>query len=488
MAKAENVSILERHVEKLLLLVCVVLFGYAASRWAMETPVSLKVIGPSGKRIKSNVGPEQVDRMLEQAALSVKDAYDGTVEPVEPVPPVAGNTQKFKQIEPREAEGVDLGLSQLPVETDAYVDDPSGDKPDLAQIQALMPAPAAPTLMAGLELPKQDTLEDKLVARGVVVYPLEKLRTAWMEKVKDTSVGVPFVAVSDVVVEVQQKQADGSWPAEGTVVSTVRLDKAGKPVEVPPVPPFTGQNITAVRDERNKVGEPNLQASILRPEYYRIWDVNRDDWAPWQTKLKQIQFGPGEVAVWFHDEATMALGGTYRYRVRLRLINPLLTYEDAVPSKRKTDAAVLYVETPFSEWSQPAKIRRQVEFFLTGASEMTGQMAVTVYVHKWGQTVSKRFRVVPGEPIGGKTTVNLRDPLGPKGSKRSAEVDFRTGAVAVKFEFGKKMIRRGIPVRTNEMVYQDKDGQLRARVQTFDDSNPRKRKLDENVKRSLGEK
>jgi len=482
MAKADKVSILERHVEKLALLVSVVLFGYAASRWALESPVRLTVIDPSGRRTKANVGPEQVDKVLEQAAMSVKDAYDGAEETVAPVPLSAGHTVEYRHIEPRQSEGLDLGLSQRPVRTDVIVD-PSVNLPTLAKIQAAMDPPKRPDIVAGLELPKQDTLEDKLVARGLVLFPIEKLRTAWGELVKDTPIQVPMLAGYAVVVEVQQALPDGTWPkAAKTVTLLVRLDNTEQPVEVPPIPDFDGKNVQSVRDARNKVADALMQTGILRPEYYKIWSIEQDDWGTWRARLPELRAEDGQMPVWFHDDSTMQLGGTYRYRVQVRFINPLLTYEDAVPSKnKKTDPYEKFVSTPFSEWSRPVAVRRQVYFYLTGTSQTTRQMTVTVYAHKWGQIVRNRFRVTPGQPIGGKATVNIRDPLGPKGSTRSVEVDFTTGAVALRFNFRKEMIRRGIPVRTAEMLYMAKDKLLKSRIQALDDNNEQRKKLDAQV-------
>ena len=61
MAKADNVSLLEQHVEKLVLLVCLVLLGIALSRWVFSSPVSMTVISPTvsdrGRERKSGVLP-----------------------------------------------------------------------------------------------------------------------------------------------------------------------------------------------------------------------------------------------------------------------------------------------------------------------------------------------------------------------------------------------------------------------------------------------
>jgi hypothetical protein len=73
--------------------------------------------------------------------------------------------------------------------------------------------------------------------------------------------------------------------------------------------------------------------------------------------------------------------------------------------------------------------------------------------------------------------VKLPDPFG-KGQTRPVEVDFGTGAVAVRTEFAKTLVREGgIRVRTSELIYVDKDGRLRNRIQAVDDQDELARKL-----------
>jgi len=186
--------------------------------------------------------------------------------------------------------------------------------------------------------------------------------------------------------------------------------------------------------------------------------------------------------VWFHDE-TMKVSRRYRYRIKLKFVNPILTYDKVVSDEHLAEARRTYIETEESEWSEPVSVDRKVHFFLTGASATTGQMTVTIFANKWGQTVMRTFGLRAGEPIGDLAGIKVRSPK--TGQMEPVEVDFSTGAVSLRFHFGVKWLRGSFQVTTAKMLYLDSEGRLQARIQARDNGNPLRRKLVEEAKRAL---
>jgi hypothetical protein len=158
MAKADNVSLLEQHVEKLVLAVCVVLLAVAAQRWIFSSPVSM-----------NNVPIEGVDEALWERALDVKGAYDTASVPVPPLPKWAGESLSLRTIAPQPHEDIDVAMPRLPMTVD--IGRPDEGVIRLAQLTAVVPVPPRPVVVAGIELPDRPELADVAVAHGMLVYP-----------------------------------------------------------------------------------------------------------------------------------------------------------------------------------------------------------------------------------------------------------------------------------------------------------------------------
>lgn len=192
---------------------------------------------------------------------------------------------------------------------------------------------------------------------------------------------------------------------------------------------------------------------------------------------QQIQ--DGTVLLWSHDTTIEPLK-TYQYRVRLVLVNPLITFiEDVVDEK---DAGVAVVRTQFSRWSNPVNVPQETEFFVTGHEQSMEIVYAQVFTRRQGQVVSERFKIKEGEAIGETKTVRVTDPA--SGAKESLPVDFTTGAVAVRFDFDKKILKGSVPRSTVEMVYLSENGELRTRVRSVDEDSERYRQLKEEADRA----
>jgi hypothetical protein len=184
---------------------------------------------------------------------------------------------------------------------------------------------------------------------------------------------------------------------------------------------------------------------------------------------QQIEHPDGIMEVWFHDTGNLVEGQSYRYRYRVVLLNPLaLRFRDVA---NEADAKVLTLTTEWSPWSDAQTVHRPTRFFVVGHSPQTQIVGVEVFTQKWGQRVHWRFNVARGEPIGSSVTMDMLPLVGEK--VEAVSVDFSTGAVAVDFDFEKRVRRPNTQVElpTAEMLYLDADGRLRTRTQSEDEGS-----------------
>jgi len=192
---------------------------------------------------------------------------------------------------------------------------------------------------------------------------------------------------------------------------------------------------------------------------------------------EQLNGPQGIFELWAHD-ISLDEAVAYSYRVRLVLLNPLFGRFKGV--QKAADANKLQLLTPWSQWSEPVLVKRAAQFFLTGTNPQQEMVAVRVYSQKWGQVVAENFNVRRGEPIGRKVTMTL-ETFG--GELKQTEVNFETGAVAVDFDFTRRVRvpNSSIVRNTTEMIYLDAEGRLRCRTLFGDQLSQRRRELEEQL-------
>lgn len=189
------------------------------------------------------------------------------------------------------------------------------------------------------------------------------------------------------------------------------------------------------------------------------------------------QMENGKVAVWFLDNSLEA-GKRYQYRVRLKLLNPLLTWtQDVVDPK---DAQQASIDTPWSEWSSEVQAVRENEFFLTGSTKMgaASSVKVTVFARTMGQWVSQTMTLKEGNTIGLPEKKSVDNPLGGAAKPVDSEVDFRTGATIVNLDFNKRFSWGNSPLSTVEMTYVDASGKVCTKLLKVDGDDPRFKELE----------
>jgi hypothetical protein len=125
----------------------------------------------------------------------------------------------------------------------------------------------------------------------------------------------------------------------------------------------------------------------------------------------------GPITGWAHD-VTAEAGHTYRYMVTYRIKNPVFgTHAAIIPPAL---AAVLDIQSPDGQWSQPFNVASTTNFFVY-ANSPRGVNAARIKVYKWVNGVERShvFQVNPGDIIGGK----------------DADVDYSTGWTVVDLRF-----------------------------------------------------
>lgn len=503
MAKAENIKIIELHVEKLVLAVCLLALVLASWHWLFSSPTELEIyIASAGET--TLVSPTAADEKILSSAEAVQKMYANSKVEIPPVPAWVGRLNGLRAVSALPTVPTDLSQPQIPVPPVERQDiEPSFG---IAELIDAMPAPAKPMMMSSIELPNRSPLADVVLARGLSGYPLEALAATWKKMLKDA---VPFenVVPYKVIVEVQQAPADGDWTkAKSVLVETAPLDAAGKPVAMPAIPDVDDKNSVEVRKARDAVLA--MQQQILQPSYLPVWRADLKQWvqpelparpegstlpdATTRPEATTRPTGQAQATIAFFDDATRAIGAAYRYRTQLVVVNPLLTYDDVVAKERKAEARQKFLTSKPSPWSDPVSAHRDVYFFLTRVNPLATKMnmTVTVYARQWGQWTSKSFEVLQGEVIGGVEKVDLLDPTDNDKSRKSAEVDFSTGCIVVRLDFNKMLSRRGIGLgqnKTAELMYMDAQGKLQSRVKAWDDASDLRKELEEAVRNASKE-
>lgn len=135
---------------------------------------------------------------------------------------------------------------------------------------------------------------------------------------------------------------------------------------------------------------------------------------------------PPEILMWAHDDTAQA-GKTYRYRLRVKMKNPL--YHVFGVAANEADTAKLALESPWSDWKE-VTAPRTTEFFFAQThqsliAKTVTSVTVEVFRHEKGQWMKETFTVSPGDGIGAvKTTVDNTTGL-------KTNVDFSTGMTLV---------------------------------------------------------
>lgn len=105
-----------------------------------------------------------------------------------------------------------------------------------------------------------------------------------------------------------------------------------------------------------------------------------------------------QIAFWAHD-ITVRPGVTYRYRVRVSVLNPLFQQEQLVEEQRRAYAGKLSLESTPSDWTPPVEIEPDHYFFLVGGTPRQQEATLEVWHVYNGRPRSETVQLHPGDPI-----------------------------------------------------------------------------------------
>lgn len=485
MAKVDEFSFYEKHIEKLVLLAGLILLGLAVNYWVLSSPLTFQLIGPTGTG-KTVVGPEKADQVLHQAALAIRARTAHYPPNVGPLPKYAGETTKLRLIEPAEANAVALTLPGRAIRLESTSDQDKG--PTLEAVTKAIVAMPELTVTATEVVPEKEPAADAIVASGELTFPRARQLQEWASVLpKDRF--QPSLIVHEVIVRVQEMLPNGQWSEPRKVTPAMRPAKpasAGAAAPAAPetqeIPAYNGNNQKEVQAAVLALAEPERQRRITQGEYYRVWTLE----SGWQDLRagSELKAAPADdLKIVFHDDSTMKPGKSYRYSVQLELVNPLLGRKDELAAKSAGDAKVKYILTKFSEWSAPVAVSRQTNFFVTSESRTTQQVKATVYARVLNQVVAHEFQLAVGDPIGSVVSKPVFDPVAK--AQRSIPVDFRTNCTALEFRFEAQAVK-GAVFRNNAfmLVYLDPQGEVRTRFLAWDQESDRHKALKEAAERA----
>jgi hypothetical protein len=163
------------------------------------------------------------------------------------------------------------------------------------------------------------------------------------------------------------------------------------------------------------------------------------------------------IDVWTSD-LRVAPGKTYRYRVRVGVVNPLFG-KDNITSKDQLalkDQFLLF--SPWTDWTTPVAVEPMIRFTFGQPSRAPapGQAPVKIARYFDGSWREKDFRLKPGDPIGEGESVQIPTESGPV----SANLDYSTGAVLVDIDFNYLVPTAGGRADYKTRVIYVQDGQM----------------------------
>ncbi|MCG3181704.1 MAG: hypothetical protein BIFFINMI_04103 [Phycisphaerae bacterium] len=176
--------------------------------------------------------------------------------------------------------------------------------------------------------------------------------------------------------------------------------------------------------------------------------------------------------IWIHAfDETARPGRAYVYRIQVVLLNPLLNIQMA---KGDQDHQV-EIPMPWSAWSAPVWIERDVYIFLSRSTSLSNPVQMTVYKYEQGQLNRESFgNVSPGEPVGDKRLSPIFDPKTGEVA-RKAEIDYATGLIPVEV---RKLDGGSVGREDYQVLFLDPQGRLVRRLLSADERDPKVAQLD----------
>jgi hypothetical protein len=274
----------ERHIEKIILAVCVLILVYAVFHWGVSSPLVIEVITGSRGGVEP-ASPDQVDALLQKAAVDIENK--SMVERSSPPGPVPDYAGELAQLRSPSVPSLQIVVSSPPPPPEG-VTPPGGSvaKAGLKEIEAIIPKPGKPQVMVDREFTQKDPEPvDVLASHVVATFSWGDLVKGLDEALTKTAI-IPEVVVVRVEARIRERRLDGDWGPERVVTMTriPQTDRDGTEIAIPTVPEFDGNNLDEVTGAISELKEQQWQESILQPDYWSIWWPTQE-WNTWVIHL-----------------------------------------------------------------------------------------------------------------------------------------------------------------------------------------------------------
>ncbi len=433
--KRKNIHFVELHVEKFILALGVVFFLVVVWRYALSDPYVVTM------RQDRAVAPAEVEmKVLDALAKLTQKIKPGTPSPLPPMT-VPAYTSMFQtrldqaplsvgQLDPmgqlglsitERIRGVDAVVADLPVppapvqisvragfgvllSPEKLVDHYAGG---LAGSQRMSGSRAQDVANAyGRWVATRQPRDFRYVSVGGWFDAL-----AW-RRMRPTNGTIPpeqwevAMSLADVILERQTfDPVQGRWGADVVVaplpgaISFRDLDERWTTSRAQQ----TIQRIKAIQEEIARPPFAPMTDGVkwMPPE---LADTELSEPEPQETATVIVQPTGGQ-KVWAHD-LTAEPGITYRYRLRVSLINPMFQRSKLKGQRREKYFHKLAILSRASQWTKPVTIEPLRQFFVVGGSGAERQATIEVWRVFDGRPRVSEFRVYPGDPLGHEVTMS----------------------------------------------------------------------------------
>lgn len=525
--KFKNINIIERHVEKVVLAICVLVLLWVGYSYFVATPFQANV----GNQM---LGPREIDPMLADQARLIRDKLrrgqaDEKLQQWKVPNYVRQMQQRIEQpVTPTNAFASLRASDELFLITqeDGSIGPTTSNNQMVAQYHTpIVPAPvgmvAQPNLGTLSELAVRTQPNLRQVVGGQPPYDLvwvslasvfdaTALRESLTRQATVSLMRIPetwwrqTLAISDVMVEREELLPDGQW---------------GKPTLLP-TPPDRPTYRTALANPGRAFREVvasirQNQAQVVQPTGYELVD-GRVWTAPAVTLPEEATTPPTEappalppgmieglppgmfgeegmmnpsarptlgggavdpasadkIELWAYD-LTAKPGTQYRYRMRLAVVNPL--FGKSLAGEQTAMAKQAQLLSPWSQWTEIETLRQRYIFLVNATRPPLNQAQMEIWQFTAGTWRTAKFVVSAGDQIGGQTTNHkpLVPPppthtMGP--DDRAAPVadtpqpiDFATGTIMLDLDF-RNAVRTGMIERNSpRLLYLNAEGDIRSR-------------------------
>jgi hypothetical protein len=521
--KFKNINIIERHIEKVILALCVVVLLWVGYRYFVATPFQVTIDGQM-------LGPRQIDPMLAEEARKIDTELRGKAD---------DKLQQWKvpnyirQMQQRIEQPVtpDKTFASLRGSRDLFVitqeDGTIGPTTNNNQVVAQYHTPVVPAPQAMIAQPNLGTLSELAVRtqpnlRQVVGQPpydllwvslasafdATALRESLTRQATVSFMRIPetwwqqTLAISDVMVQREQLMPDGQW---------------GQSTLLPPSPDRPSYRTVMANPGRNfrevVASIRQNQAQVVQPTGYelidgRVWTapaITLPESAPTNpTEAPPTMIPPGmmesappgmfgdgamppstrprlgrggvdpvnadQIELWAYD-LTAESGTRYRYRMRVAVVNPL--FGKSLAGEQTPLAKQAQLLSPWSEWTEVETLRQRYTFLVNATRPPLNQAQIEIWQFSGGNWRTAKFVVSAGDQIGGLTTDHKPlvpppaaapgMPAAPAAPETPQPIDFATNTIMLDLDF-RNVVRTGMIERNSpRLLYLNAEGDILSR-------------------------